>query len=175
MAGEGSGWQVRGRDGRRGARTAGRHGLRCRFYLHRRLAARRYKAELDEVRRHLGPVGGGHVRHVLDEARLDVGLDPLHEAPVQDAEPPVGRAQQIARVRVAVQRAAIKHHPEVSRHRQRAEPRHVGGGGTRAVQPLALDPLGREHAPAAQRVEHARREHAPLECAARQPVVERRR
>ena len=40
--------------------------------------------------------------HVGDEVQLQVRRDFGHQAPVQDAQPPIGSAQQVARVRVAV-------------------------------------------------------------------------
>jgi len=42
------------------------------------------------------------VGHVGDEVQLQVRRDFGHQAPVQDAQPPVGGTQQIARVGVAV-------------------------------------------------------------------------
>ena len=51
---------------------------------------------------HLCIVLRGEVCHVLDEGELQVSVDGGDEAPVEDAEPPVGSAEQVARVRVAV-------------------------------------------------------------------------
>ena len=70
---------------------------------------------------------------------LAAARDGRDEAPVEDAEPPVARAQQVARVRVGVEHARLlEHHREVRVHRDRAEPRHVRR--VRAVEPLAVDP-----------------------------------
>jgi hypothetical protein len=52
------------------------------------------------------------VRHGLDHAKLDVVVDAAHQPKVQDAQPAVRRADEVARVRVRLQRVA-------------AQPRHL--------------------------------------------------
>jgi len=42
------------------------------------------------------------VHHVSNKVQLQTWRNLRHQAPVQDAQPPIGSAQQVARVRVAV-------------------------------------------------------------------------
>ena len=134
--------------------------------LRRRLAALGHEAELDEVARYLGVVARHQVGHVLDKSEPQVGREAAHQAPVEDAQPAVGGAQQVARVRVAVQHAAVKHHVHVGVHGQRGDARNVGLGSIRrAVEPLAIDPLRGEDAARARSRDDARREDAPRQGA----------
>ena len=63
-----------------------------------------------------------------------------HEPEVQDAELPLGGAQQVAWVRVCVQEAGVQQLQQVGVEREGHQAVHVRGGAV--GQLLAVDPLG---------------------------------
>eukprot|EP00964_Phaeocystis_antarctica_P039960 scaffold22828_cov72-Phaeocystis_antarctica.AAC.2 len=102
------------------------------------------EAQVDEVLRDLAVVLGVDVRDELEQRVLEVLRHVERHAPIEDAQPAVGGAQQVARVRVAVQHARVEQHRQVGVDRHAAQPRHVGRGV--AVEARALHPLRDEHA-----------------------------
>eukprot|EP00967_Tisochrysis_lutea_P068253 scaffold89351_cov31-Tisochrysis_lutea.AAC.3 len=120
---------------------------------------------------YLGVILGGQVRDVLDERKLELGIDRGNEAPIKDAQPAIRCTQEVARMRVAVEDAVGEHHLQVGRHGERAQPRDVMLRRG-AVEPLALDPLRRQHWPAAQLWQGTRREHRAVERASAHALVE---
>ena len=107
------------------------------------LHAGRDESKPDEIARHFGVIRGRQVRDVLQEGKLQLLVDCRHQPPVENAQPPIARAQQVARVRVAVQQASREEHREVGVEGDTAQLRDVVG--LRALETFAVDPLCHQH------------------------------
>mmetsp|Transcript_33033 Transcript_33033/g.78774 ORF Transcript_33033/g.78774 Transcript_33033/m.78774 type:complete len:680 (-) Transcript_33033:684-2723(-) len=116
-----------------------------------------HEPEVDQVLRDLRVILGDQVRDVLEEAVLQVLLDLDAHPEVEDAQPPVGSAQEVAGVRVTVQQARIQQHRQVRVQRHSRQPPHIPCLGR--GQTLAVDPLGDKDSVGAELVNHFRGRH----------------
>ena len=92
-------------------------------------AKKRSKAltKADQVDRDRVPVLHAQVRDVFHERQALLGRDVRHEAEVQDADLAVGRADEVARVRVRVQVPRLQQLDEVRVQQRGAQLPYVGG------------------------------------------------
>jgi hypothetical protein len=97
------------------------------------------------------------VRDELDQRVLQVARHGQGHPPVEDAEAAVLGAQQVARVRVAVQAARVEEHGEVGVDRDGAEARHVGR--LVPVEPRPVHPLRHQHLARRELADDGRRGH----------------
>mmetsp|Transcript_6879 Transcript_6879/g.18650 ORF Transcript_6879/g.18650 Transcript_6879/m.18650 type:complete len:282 (+) Transcript_6879:767-1612(+) len=86
-----------------------------------------HKPEAHEVSRDGVVLLACEVSHVLEEGDAQLRLHRGHQAPVEDAEAPVLGAEQVARVRVAVQRACLQEHEQVGGEAHGAQLADVAG------------------------------------------------
>ena len=103
----------------------------------------RREAQVHKVVGHRLVVLAVDVGDELDEGVLQVRGHRQRHPPVEDAQPPVRRAQQVAGVRVAVQRSRFEQHRQVGVDGDGAEARDVGRGVE--VEPRPIHPLRHQH------------------------------